>query len=727
MKKISLSLLIFRQYAQSALLSILTIEILLLLMYFGINAYIGRQTELTLKREVEAVVPDLVSQSAGAINANFSLIARQTKFFAESHVDLFTRPETLFVPGEQPSFARAANGSIHQTNLKDGSSLYIAATGKAGEREMLVAAKSAALNPLYRHMVRDTPNVVAAYINTPGDMNRLYPFMEKVWEQYPADLNMEDYNFYYLADAGHNPERKPVWTGVYLDPAGQGWMLSCVAPVYAGGVLEGVVGLDVTVEKIVSGILNMSLPWGASAFLADGNGMILAMPRKVETLLGLNELKSHVYSSAISKEQLKPEEFNLFKMPDPELAKGIRELYNSHKKLREIPSKSVTLFVATGIIPETGWRVFVVVKQSDVFESVERLARVSQLIGFLAVGVMVVFYIAFFLFLKNRARKMAADIAEPVAKLTRATADIGTGRGTAHIPPSGIVEIDQLTENFEKMSSELAQRSRELVEERVRTELKGKESELAYTRGLYESASGYLHNVGNAITRMESCMLDFNNVLRSTGQYPEVFRQLKEGGQAAPGMLQKFEEVLLGRALPVLRSTAAAIGRIKDSIKQTIAHQQAGFLAATRQAPVRIDLPALLADICGQFKEQYPAIVTGIAPGLEIIGHREPLRQGIENLVKNAIEASPEGGCVRVTCTAAEGGAVIEVKDEGAGISAENLPKVMSPGYTTKPDGHGLGLHSFAVFLSASGGRLTIESEGPGKGTIAKAEVKNAA
>ena len=42
-----------------------------------------------------------------------------------------------------------------------------------------------------------------------------------------------NYNFYYLADAEHNPSRGVVWTDVYLDPAGQGWMMSAIAPVRA--------------------------------------------------------------------------------------------------------------------------------------------------------------------------------------------------------------------------------------------------------------------------------------------------------------------------------------------------------------------------------------------------------------------------------------------------------------------------------------------------------------
>lgn len=725
MKKVRLDSLIFRHYTRSALLSILTIEILLLAMYFGINTYIGRQSERTLKREVEAVMPKLVALSAGSINSDFALITRQTAHFAAAHAEVLAHPEAFSVIGEKPVFTRAENGSLFQTNLHDGSSLFIPATGKSGPREMLIAEKTASLNPLYHHMVEGTPNVVAAYLNTPGDMNRLYPFMEKVWDLYPPDLNMEDYNFFYLADGDHNPSRKPVWTGVYLDPAGQGWMLSCIAPVYVGDTLEGVVGLDVTVEKIVSSILNMSLPWGSSAFLADDKGMILAMSSRVEEVLGLHELKSHVYAGAVSKEQLKPEEFNLFKMADPKLVEEFRELYSSQAALREIPTAIGQVFVAQGVIPETGWHIFVVIRQSEVFELLDRLARFTSLIGYAAVGGMFLFYVVFFFFLRNRARAMAEAIARPVEKLTLATASIGIRTPDATIPGSGIEELDRLTANFNEMAGELERRSVELVEGRVRAEMKEKESELAYTRGLYESASGYLHNVGNAITRMESHLLDLDDVVKSAGQYPEVFRRLEEGGDDADTTLQRFKEVFLGKVAPTVRAATAGISRIKDAIKQTISYQQSGFRATSRQLPEKFSLSKLLRELCPQFQRENITLSTDIEPEVVINNFPEPIRQGLENLLKNSVEAISASGKISLTCRALADGAGLVVEDDGEGIAAGNLPDVLNAGFTTKTSGHGLGLHSFAVFLSASGGRLTVESEGTGKGTRIRVEIKN--
>lgn len=729
--RIKLEDLIFRHYARSALLSILTIELLLLAMYFSINAYNGRETGKTIKAEVEQVMPGLVMQSAATINANLESVTRATRYFGDSHTDLFAHPEAYVQRGPKPEFAKAPNGSHHQASPVTGSSLYFSATAKPTEREWLIAEKSALLDPLYIHTVRDTPNVVAAYINTPGDMNRLYPFMEKVWEQYPPDLNMEDYNFFYLADEKHNPGRKPVWTGVYLDPAGQGWMLSCIAPVYQGDKLEGVVGLDVTTEKIVNNVLKMDLPWKASAFLAEENGMILAMPAPVEGLFGLTELKSHVYSSAISKEQLKPQDFNLFGMKDPALVERFKDIITNKRMLSTIPTKDGPAFLVQGIIPETGWRVCVVIKESDVFASLDRLAWITRWIGYGAIAVMLAFYLGFFVFLRRRARLMASRIAAPVGDLAGATMRMGTDRAEAEIPYSGIAELDQLTDNFNTMSGELDKRSQDLVAAGMKVAMKEKEAEISYTKGLYESASGYLHNVGNAMSRMESCLMDFSRILRSARQYPEVFRILRGGGPDASATLDKFESVLLEKTVPAISEATENMSRIKDSIKQTIHHQQSGFLAATRRmAPDQFDLSNACRTLAGVFAEEARAKGVGftseIADTMALTCHREPLMQGVENLLKNALEATESGGTIHLACKATPDGAALEITDSGSGIRAEDLPRVMTVGFTTKADGHGLGLHSFAIFLSSIRGRLEIFSEGPGKGTTAKADIRHA-
>ncbi|HTM57035.1 MAG TPA: ATP-binding protein [Candidatus Udaeobacter sp.] len=123
-----------------------------------------------------------------------------------------------------------------------------------------------------------------------------------------------------------------------------------------------------------------------------------------------------------------------------------------------------------------------------------------------------------------------------------------------------------------------------------------------------------------------------------------------------------------------------------------------------------------------------------VAPRVPPVPHdHDQLEQVLINLIKNAIEASPEGGVIRVSIetggrtagskgAAREArtpapGAVIRVEDHGAGIAPEHLNTLFEPFFTTKPGGTGLGLYITHDIVKRHGGALTIQSQ-PGEGTV---------
>jgi len=81
-----------------------------------------------------------------------------------------------------------------------------------------------------------------------------------------------------------------------------------------------------------------------------------------------------------------------------------------------------------------------------------------------------------------------------------------------------------------------------------------------------------------------------------------------------------------------------------------------------------------------------------------------------------ASEASARGELKLTSWLSGDGRFFIRVTDNGVGIRAEHAAKIFTSGFTTKPDGHGFGLHNSCNAAQAMGGALQCTSEGPGRG-----------
>ncbi len=99
-----------------------------------------------------------------------------------------------------------------------------------------------------------------------------------------------------------------------------------------------------------------------------------------------------------------------------------------------------------------------------------------------------------------------------------------------------------------------------------------------------------------------------------------------------------------------------------------------------------------------------------------IMGDPVRLSQAVRNLIRNAVEAMPEGGCLTVSVTKSPKGVRVRIADEGEGMTEEQLSHLFTPFYTTKANGTGLGLCNVKKTVEAHRGSMSVESR-RGKGT----------
>jgi PAS domain S-box-containing protein len=104
-------------------------------------------------------------------------------------------------------------------------------------------------------------------------------------------------------------------------------------------------------------------------------------------------------------------------------------------------------------------------------------------------------------------------------------------------------------------------------------------------------------------------------------------------------------------------------------------------------------------------------VVTDCRDSLTMLGSRAEIREALTNLIFNAVDAMPLGGLITVRCRAEGDAAVIEVADNGTGMSEEVQSRMFEPFFTTKGlSGTGLGLSMVYGIVTRHHGTIEVQS-----------------
>jgi signal transduction histidine kinase len=250
---------------------------------------------------------------------------------------------------------------------------------------------------------------------------------------------------------------------------------------------------------------------------------------------------------------------------------------------------------------------------------------------------------------------------------------------------------------------------------------------LARRAGMADVAAGVLHNVGNLLTAAEASAQDAQRVLASPtlnvidqlsrvlGNQDDLtgFLARDARGQRVPELLVELHGQLANEQ-DAVRTAVNELRQQLGLIQRTVELQQAYAGRGTEACPV--DLAAICREsiqLLSTTLHRHRIRVTAGGPEPFPV-HAEPMRlfQVLGNLLRNAIDALKDCSQreVRVSWGRDAVGPFASIEDSGPGVSDSIRSRLFTLGASTKSGGHGIGLHSSALFMQEMGGRLELGS-----------------
>ncbi len=319
----------------------------------------------------------------------------------------------------------------------------------------------------------------------------------------------------------------------------------------------------------------------------------------------------------------------------------------------------------------------------------------------------------------------------PLGSLTRHATSVGeSGHLGGRIDLKRSDELGTLARAYDRMLEQLE-------------EFRANSVTMSRQAGMAEVAAGVLHNVGNAMTNVGVLAETLGSkVARSkASSLTKVSALLEEHKDDLPAF---FGEGRQGQQLPGyiaqladhLSSEMADVHRDLMGLREGLQHVK--LIVASHQSIAKpsnfveeVDLSEVVAGslvlVEPSFRRHGIAVEVEAAPRSRVRCDRSKLSQVLVNLLTNAKEAMISAKIpaprVRVRAGVDDGTAFVEVIDNGPGIDPQHRDRLFSKGFSTKAEGHGIGLHHSWLAVREMSGTLGVAEPEPGRGATFRLEL----
>jgi two-component system NtrC family sensor kinase len=268
-------------------------------------------------------------------------------------------------------------------------------------------------------------------------------------------------------------------------------------------------------------------------------------------------------------------------------------------------------------------------------------------------------------------------VLRPVTALSAGMEQVSSGDLSQKVPATTHDEIGRLARTFNEMTEDLGAARKRL--ERWTHEL---EAEVEKQTEMIKSTQEKLVQAEKlaALGRLTADIAhEIRNPLTALGGFGRRLQKVAENDKE-----REYADIVVSE-----------VDRLEHILGDVLTFSREAKVHFVRE-PVTESIKGSIASFSEFCKEQSIKVEADFKTALPVLIDRDQIRQAINNLVSNAVDAMPEGGTISLRteeeCLNNITYVAVHVSDAGPGIPEDKLPLIFEPFYTTKKIGHGTGL-----------------------------------